>query len=153
MHDSVLLSRDTTKVHVHSRTRVPLATKFRICSEAFGPYSPGIRSTARKYQIGPSQIRRWQKLLHTLSQDKNDEFLSSKKFRRSGAGRKFLFTPALIAHLKSFYDRMRDKSISVDIRLLMLEAKRFDPVSTSFLLYSTFRSRIRRLCNKEWGLS
>ena len=154
IHDFVLLALDTNKVHVHSRTRVPLATKFRICLEALGPYSPGsIRCTARNYQVGPSQIRRWQKLLKTLTQDENDECLSSKMFRRSDASRKFVLKPAFIAHLKSYYDRMRDKSKSIDIWMLMLEAKRFDPVSTSFLLYFTFRSCIRcGLCHRKWGL-
>ena len=56
MQDSLLLARDTNKVHVHSGTRVPLATKFSICLEAFGPYSPGIRCTTRKFQVGPSYV-------------------------------------------------------------------------------------------------
>jgi hypothetical protein len=143
----------TKKAHVHSRTRISLATKYKICAEAFGPCSPGIRCTARKYQIGASMIRRWKESIYTLPQDDDDDFLSSKKFRCSGAGRKHEFTPVLIAHLKAFYERMREKSLSVDIRMLMLECRRVDPVSTSFLYYSAFRSRIRRLCRKEWGLS
>ena len=66
------------KVHVHSRTRVSLATKYRICAEAFGSCSIGIRPTARKYQIQPSQIRRWKKLISTITEHDEDAFASTK---------------------------------------------------------------------------
>ena len=152
------------KPTVLRRQSISIAEKRRICTEAYEPGNFGIRAIARKYKVQPSQIRRWNRRFNEgtfsvfddaddgLKKRKKKRCESSKFFRLPGAGRKHSFSPALIAHLKVFLDEKRLNNMSVDVRMLMLEARRVDPVSCR-LHPLTFRSRIRRLCLCLWGIT
>jgi hypothetical protein len=146
-----------------------IATKIAIVREAYS-VPKNIKPVARKYNISPSNLRRWFQLF--FEKQTIDELALSvvrpreeykdcgllgkkrrvaKRTRKNGAGRKKVFSEALIQQLKSWFDMRRQENLSVTLRLIAAEAKRFDPTVLD-LRREQLKHRLYRLL-ASWDIS
>jgi transposase-like protein len=122
----------TPNAHLPRRT-LSLTAKLAICKEASVLVSnsgTGIRSTARRYNVQPSQIRRWLKLfgaventIHSSPDSDNNRKIKRNKSSQCtwmiGAGCKRSFPEAALASLKQWLDDKRSNDYAVSSQMLM----------------------------------
>lgn len=121
--------------------------KRHIIEEAYR-YPHNIKPTSRKYDVQPSQIRRWKKSLEEF--DDREVFTNAKKRRSSfskslhkGGNRK---DEKKFKELRLYYDNLRNMNLVVTVNMLCMELRRLSPTDAST---SCLRKRNSRWLENE----
>jgi transposase-like protein len=77
---------------------------------------------------------------------------SKSACRKTGGGRKCIFQAQTISDLKGFFDEARESDLSINIRVMMAQAKLLDPVECSYITETALQHRVYRLLRK-WNVS
>jgi hypothetical protein len=151
---------------VKKKRTFSLSLKYAVVNKAYPKNGAkvSLRSVAREFNVQPTQIRKWKKVINKLNQqlesDDDSVQIVKKMNRRSrsihhtrgpGGGGKFTFGNNLIKQLKIFYDNKRQLNESVGTLHLRNEACKIDPTNLT-MDNNTLRMRIYRLF-KLWNVS